>query len=616
MNRLKCLFFFVTVNILFVVVSAYLFQYPYIKHIKIDRRQNMSEKWWQEAIVYQVYPRSFQDSNGDGVGDLRGVIERLDYIQSLGVSVIWLNPIFVSPQIDNGYDVSNYYAIDPLFGTIEDAEELIEKAHQHGLKVIFDFVLNHTSDQHPWFQEALKGPDNPYRDYYLWADGKSDGQLPNNWASFFGGSVWEKEPAGNQYYFHLFAKEMPDLNWNNPEVQLSMLDIATFWMDKGVDGFRLDAFIHMDKEAGYPDVPNIVDGQIVLAEEYYANLPKVNHYMKNFAQALRKQYPDVFLVGEAASANIDLAVNYSDPLNKACDAVITFRYFSEDNTKKDVRLPLTMQSGKLDLKAFKAIMSEWQDRLGDFGGPTLYWNNHDMARAVSRFGDVIHYRDNSNKMLATLMYLQKGIPFILNGEEIGMKNLEIPTIDKFEAPEAKGFYEKALALGYSKEHILRELNATSKDASRGVMQWDDSVFAGFSTSPPWSGVNQEADYHVAAQEADEKSILNYYRKLLNYKQTPLFTKGSFKLIETNDQLYCYERTLGKQTALVCCNFTDQPVFFEDERFTEENFTVLLTNDFNSLEGKLGKLGPYGAVVLVFGAKDENEMYEEKRINVF
>ncbi|WP_051912451.1 glycoside hydrolase family 13 protein [Carnobacterium funditum] len=573
----------------------------------------MTTEWWKEAIVYQVYPRSFQDSNNDGVGDLKGIIDRLDYIQSLGVTVIWLNPIFTSPQIDNGYDVSNYYEIDSLFGSMEDTEELIKQAHNRGLKVIFDFVLNHTSDQHPWFLEALKDPDNPYRDYYLWADGKAEGQLPNNWASFFGGSVWEKEPLGKQYYFHLFAKEMPDLNWGNPNVQSAMLEIASFWMKKGVDGFRLDAFIHMDKEEGYPDVPSTVDGELVLAENYYANLPKVNEYMKTFAQALRSQYPDVFLVGEAASATIDLAVNYSDPVNEACDAVITFRYFPEDETQKDARLPMSMQSGNLDIKKFKETMVEWQERLADFGGPTLYWNNHDMARAVSRFGDAVHYRENSSKMLATLMYLQKGIPFILNGEEIGMKNLEIKAIENFFAPEAKVFYKKAYDLGYRSDYILKELNSTSKDASRGVMQWDNSTFAGFSSTTPWSGVNIEPDYNVANQEEKTSSILNYYRKLLSYKKTPLFTKGSFKLVETNDHLYCYERKLGDQTALICCNLTNQSFIYSDSRFSNETVTVLLSNGDNSLEHQQIRLEPYGSVVLVL--ENEKKTTDEKRINV-
>ena len=573
----------------------------------------MTAKWWQEAVVYQIYPRSFQDSNNDGVGDLKGVISRLDYVHSLGVTVIWLNPIFTSPQVDNGYDVSDYYEIDPLFGSMEDTEELIKQAHNRGIKVIFDFVLNHTSDQHPWFQEALKDPENPYRDYYLWAEGKADGQLPNNWASFFGGSVWEKEPLGEEYYFHLFAKEMPDLNWGNPNVQSAMLEIASFWMEKGVDGFRLDAFIHMDKEEGYPDVPATIDGELVLAENYYANLPKVHDYMKTFAQALRKHYPDVFLVGEAASATIDLAVNYSDPANEGCDAVITFRYFTEDETQKDSRLPLSMQSGNLDIKQFKRTMVEWQARLADFGGPTLYWNNHDMARAVSRFGDAVHHRENSSKMLATLMYLQKGIPFILNGEEIGMKNLEIKAIENFFAPEANLFYNKAVDLGYRTDFILQELNATSKDASRGVMQWDRSEFAGFSSTTPWSGVNVEPDYHVAGQEENKSSILHYYRKLLAYKKTPLFTKGSFELIETSDHLYCYERKLGNQTALVCCNLTEQSFVYTDNRFLSETVTVLLSNGDNSLEQQQIRLEPYGSVVLVLG--DEKERTEEKRIKI-
>ncbi|SEL11188.1 alpha-glucosidase [Carnobacterium iners] len=575
----------------------------------------MTTEWWKEAIVYQVYPRSFQDSNNDGVGDLKGIISRLDYIQSLGVNVIWLNPIFTSPQIDNGYDVSNYCEIDPLFGSMEDTKELIKQAHKRGIKVIFDFVLNHTSDQHPWFQEALKNPDNTYRDYYLWADGKAADQLPNNWASFFGGSVWEKEPLGEQYYFHLFAKEMPDLNWGNPNVQSAMLEVASFWMEKGIDGFRLDAFIHMDKEEGYPDVPTAVDGELVLAENYYANLPKVNEYMKIFAQALRTRYPDVFLVGEASSATIDLAVNYSDPANEACDAVITFRYFPEDETQKDARLPMSMQSGNLDIKQFKETMVEWQECLADFGGPTLYWNNHDMARAVSRFGDAIQYRENSSKMLATLMYLQKGMPFILNGEEIGMKNLEINTIEGFFAPEAKVFYQKAYDLGYRSDHILKELNATSKDASRGVMQWDNTQFAGFSTAAPWSGVNSELNYNVAKQEEDSSSVLNYYRSLLTHKKTPLFTKGSFKLIKTTDYMYCYERKLGDQVALICCNLSEQSSIYKDTRFSDETVKILLTNGDNSLEHQQITMEPYGSLVLMLNKMDEQKISGEKRLNV-
>lgn len=558
----------------------------------------MEEKWWQQAVVYQVYPGSFQDTNNDGIGDIRGLIERLKHIQSLGANVIWLNPIFQSPQVDNGYDVSDYYTIDPLYGTMEDVEELLDKAHSLGLKVIFDLVLNHTSREHHWFQEAIKGRDNPYRDFYIWRDPKPGDQLPNNWASFFGGSVWEKEPSGDQYYFHLFDKTMPDLNWENEMVQQEVVNIADYWLEKGVDGFRLDAFIHLDKAKGFPDV-HAKEGEIVLAEEYYSNLEKVTDYIAEMAKTLRRKKEDIFILGEAASADVKKAREYSDPANGACDTVVTFRFFPMDDSQKDARLPSDMQIEKLDIPAFKKTMSEFQEGLSDIGGPTLYWNNHDMARMVSRFGSTEKERDNSTKMLATLMYLQKGIPILLNGEEIGMKNLERDSLDDFKKMKEIYFIEKAQSLGYSDDFIIEQLNARSINASRGVMQWDTSDYAGFSTCPPWSGVNEEPKYTVEMQEQDETSILNYYKKLLKYKKTPLFTKGDFQLLDTNHHLYCYERTLGDFTALVCCNFSDQEQLFIDARLTKLSYRDILQNEHNIIEADKVTLAPYGAVVVVF-----------------
>lgn len=555
-------------------------------------------KWWHDLIVYQVYPMSFQDTNGDGVGDIRGIINRLDYIQSLGVNMIWLNPIFMSPKIDNGYDISDFMEIDPLFGTMEEVEELIFEAHKRGIKVIFDFVMNHTSDQHPWFKEALKGKENPYRDYYLWADGKNGGKdLPNNWESFFTGTVWEKEPIGDQYYFHLFAKEMPDLNWENPEVRRAMIDIAFFWLGKGVDGFRLDAFIHLQKEAGFPDVMDLKEGEIALAENYYANLPKINEYMKFFTTTLRERYPDTFIVGEAASATVDLAHVYTDPDLGGCDTVITFRYFTMDETEKDPRLSSNMQKAHLLYGEFKKNMHEWQRVMEDVGGPTLYWNNHDMARVVSRIGDDSHYRDDSAKMLAIMMYLQKGIPFIMNGEELGMKNLDIDDIRDFNSPEAHTFYEDALALGYSEEAILYNLRESSKDASRGAMQWDDSAYAGFSEVKPWSNVNVEPAYNVKAEEANPDSILHFYRKVIHLKKSDLFVEGYYFPWNTTDDFYVYERVLNKKVALIICNVTDQPKEFVLPQLETHGYRqILLQNSGVWLEGEKVHLGPFGAVV--------------------
>ncbi|TFJ72801.1 alpha-glucosidase [Carnobacterium maltaromaticum] len=554
--------------------------------------------WWQSAIVYQIYPRSFQDTNNDGIGDIKGIIQRLDYIKSLGVNTIWLNPIFISPQIDNGYDISNYYGIDPIFGTLKDVQELIYEAHQRELKIIFDFVLNHTSDQHPWFQEALKGPDNLYRDYYLWADGKKNGaEPPNNWASFFGGSTWEKDLHSQQYYFHLFAKEMPDLNWENPEVHVALLDIAKFWLNEGIDGFRLDAFIHMAKEKGYPALPNPTNEKYVIAEEYYANLPKVQEYLAKFIQALREVKPDVFIVGEAASAEVKQAVEYTDPTKNQCDAVITFRYFPEREELKDSRLPLGMQPGTLDRQQFKQVMAEWQKEMASVGGPTLYWNNHDMPRVVSRFGDDGLYRETSSKMLATLMYLQKGLPFLLNGEEIGMKNRIIQSIKDYEDPGAEAFYHQALALGYTEIEALELLNASSKDASRGGMQWTKEPYSGFSTEKPWSSVNQEENYTVEAEEADEGSILHYYRRLLLLKKRELFTKGSFSLLETGDETFCYVRNWDNEEAVVLTNMTNEPVQLTCLEETLFNGKILLSAGDHELTKKQVTLAPYSCVVI-------------------
>ncbi|MGY3724024.1 oligo-1,6-glucosidase/alpha-glucosidase [Granulicatella balaenopterae] len=557
--------------------------------------------WWHDIVLYQVYPKSFQDTNNDGIGDIRGIISRLDYLKDLGVNMLWLNPIFESPQVDNGYDVSNYHTIDSEFGTMEDVEELINEAHQRDIKVIFDFVANHTSDQHPWFKEALKGKDNPYRDYYLWADGKGESgdELPNNWQSFFGGSVWERESATGQYYFHLFAKEMPDLNWENPLVREEINQIALFWLEKGIDGFRVDAFIHIGKEPGYPDVSWAKPGEIAIAEEFYAHQPNVNPYMKEWAETLRKEYPDIFIVGEAASSSPTLGVEYSNPEKGGCNSVITFRYFTEDWDAKDSRIPGNLQPGKLKIPDFKQVMTEWQEAFQDMGGPTLYWNNHDMARVVSRFGnDCEEFREQSAKMLAALMYLQKGLPIIMNGEEIGMKNLVFNSLDEFVAPESQEFIEKSREIGYTDDEILANLAATVKDASRGAMQWDQSEFAGFSTSKPWGGVNVEEKYNVLEQVSRETSVYNFYKQLISLKKSALFTSGSWQLLDTNHSLYVYQRKNEENIALVICNLTKEPQAFTlPQEFSLETYDILLENEGINHQDKTIHLSAYGVTII-------------------
>lgn len=554
--------------------------------------------WWNDMIVYQIYPMSFQDANGDGIGDIRGIIQRLDYIQSLGVNMIWLNPIFKSPKVDNGYDVADYRDIDPQFGTLQDAEELLHEAHRRGIRVMFDLVLNHTSDQHPWFQEAIKGNDNPYRDYYLWADGRDGGEKPpNNWQGFFGTSAWKREPYNGQYYMHLFAESMPDLNWENPKVREEMRDIAYFWLEKGVDGFRLDAFIHMAKKEGYPAL-DLPEGEMGLAEQYYANLPQVKDYLEWFITSVRERFPETYFVGEASSATPELASQYVNKDNTACNSIISFRYFPMDESMKDSRLYGGLQKSRLRIGDFKKTMQRWQEAMPDSILPTLYWNNHDMARVVTRIGDDGQHRENSAKMLAALMYLQRGIPFIMNGEELGMKNLEITQIKDFRAPEAHAFYSKARSLGYDEEWILDQLQQTAKDASRGAMQWDDTEYAGFSTVKPWSGVNIEPHYTVKAEIQNSYSVLNFYKKMLDLKRMYLFIEGDFRLLDTQDEFYVYERNWKGEQAMVVCNMTPDWREFQLPEMEREGYRQMILSNFNvRYENNVVRMGAYGVAVI-------------------
>lgn len=552
---------------------------------------------WQNKVIYQIYPKSFQDSNQDGVGDIPGIIRRLDYLKNLGVDIIWLNPIFLSPQVDNGYDISDYYQIDPIFGSMEDVEHLIDEVHQRGMALIFDLVLNHTSDQHPWFQEALKGRENPYRDFYLWETSHKDReeQLPNNWGSFFGGSVWEKEPKTGDYYFHLFAKEMPDLNWENPKVRQAMLELSCFWLKKGIDGFRLDAFIHMGKADFSKQIPGLLAGEVAVKEEFYAHRPEVFVYLEELITEWKKIKPDVFVLGEAASATADLGKTYMDPNRPSCDSIVSFRYFKEKTQKTKENLPEELAPKRLDVSAFKQEMEQWQ-QLGPDIYPTLYWNNHDMERLVSRFGQVDDYRQESSTCLATLMYLQKGIPVIYYGEEIGMKNLMLTQITDTKDQQVRQTFDQLVAKGYSKETALRLVSHKSREASRGSMQWNSSRHAGFSEIAPWLGVNQESTYNVADQQ-ESASILAYYQHLLQLKKTALFSQGRYHLIPTSDDWYIYRRELENKQAIVICNVTEQQqVLPESLQAKLINMSLELTNYPKEMMDSKYLVPPYGAMI--------------------
>lgn len=512
-------------------------------------------EWYDKAIIYQIYPKSFQDSNGDGIGDLQGIIQRIPYLQQLGINAVWLNPIFVSPQIDNGYDVANYFAIEPTLGTMEDMEALIKAFHKAGIKLILDFVLNHTSDQHPWFLDAAKNPDSIYRDYYMFAG--HDGQKPNNWGSFFGGSVWADDPAGTgASYFHLFDKRMPDLNWQNPEVRHAMGDIAEFWLAKGIDGLRLDAFIHVAKADLRQNYPLAAGQQVpVVAEPFFANLPNVKTWLQPFSQRIKQQFPHAFLLGEAASANVNLAVTYTEKANQLMDSVITFRYFTEDESHLDPAISGQFQPKPLDVTAFKQTQVVWQQTLAAVSKPTLYWNNHDMARVATRYVTAGEAHDVQAKSLAMMMYLQRGIPIIYYGEELGMQNLQFSQIDQFNDQAATDFTQQAQVAGYSEADALHMLSQTHKLPARGGMQWDESAHAGFTTGTPWVDGAFDATINVETEQQNANSLLRFYQNLIALKKSPVFTEGDYYLLDTDDSSYVYQRHLDKQTMIVAVNLS-------------------------------------------------------------
>ena len=517
----------------------------------------MSKHWYDQQTIYQIYPKSFNDSNHDGIGDIPGITAKIPYLKQLGITTIWLNPIYQSPQVDNGYDVSDYYQVDSSLGTMTDVETLIKTVHEHGMYLIFDFVLNHTSDQHPWFKQALADPQSKYRDYYLWQDPAADGGRPNNWGSFFGGSVWAKDPAGgSQYYFHLFDKRMPDLNWKNPAVQQAMRDVAEFWVEKGIDGLRLDAFIHLAKADFRQTYPNRTgDSTPIISDMFYAHLPKVHQYLHDFVAVIKAKHPDTYVVGEASSADPHLMVDYTTPGTDECDQVITFRTFADDNTQDDPSFSDTFQPRPMDVTAYKQNTVGIQAALADTSLPTLYWNNHDMARVATRYGDP-DYPQASAKALATALYLQRGIPIVYYGEELGLTNIRYHDIADFEDQTVPTFVASAQAAGKSKVEIMRMLNQTHKMAGRGPMQWDNTVYHGISDHLPWKHGDTD-DMNAQAEIADPDSIYHYYQQLLQLKQCAPFTNGQFIMLGSAEQLFTYLIDDGQKQAAIVCNLSAQ-----------------------------------------------------------
>lgn len=549
------------------------------------------ENWWEQAIIYQIYPMSFMDSNNDGVGDLNGITEKLDYIHSLGVNTLWLNPITLSNHLDNGYDVLDYKQVDPLFGSEEDKDRFIREAKKRDFKLIFDFPLNHTSDQHPWFKQALRGKEDPHRDYYIWANAPEGDPYPNNWTAGFGGPAWSKEMNGDQFYLHLFMKQMPDLNWDNQELRNEMAEVIRYWLDRGIDGVRLDAFIYLDVDKEFPEHPE----EFGEAQEVTSHGQSLQNYLSELNEAIGKDEHAVFMLGEATSADAEKTAWYTR--DDMVDKIITLEYFTEKEEQKVEDLPLDNQHVPLDLKKFKETQKAFQETLPERGGPVLFFNNHDKPRSPQKYGDTTHYRTNTNKMMATLMYLQKGIPIIYYGEEIGMDNVAFDDPGNISDAHVREFYDKARDYGYSHEEAMKHLRLTTRDASRGIMQWTSEKGVGFTKdAAPWMKYNQEEVYNVEDQEKEPTSIVNYYRQLMKWKKTDLFTKGDWGLEETKEELYVYERTYENQKAYVCCNFSGNQETLTVKNWEESD--IVLSTEETTVEKDTLYLPPYGACVFV------------------
>ncbi|MBK0040020.1 MULTISPECIES: alpha,alpha-phosphotrehalase [unclassified Leuconostoc] len=524
-----------------------------------------TEKWWQKAVVYQVYPKSFQDSNHDGIGDIRGIIQRLDYIKQLGVDVIWLNPIYKSPDIDGGYDISDYQDINPTFGSMADFDELLSKAHAMGLKIIMDLVVNHSSSQHDWFQKSLASsePDNDYRDYYVWRD-PVDGHEPNNWGSFFSGPAWTYDEKSGQYYLHLFAKEQPDLNWNNPKVRHSIFDMMNWWAAKGIDGFRMDVISLISKPDGLPDAPITGDSIFGNAGDAVANGPHVHEYLKEMNTKVLSKH-DWMTVGETAGVTISEAQKYANKDGSELNMVFEFEHVGLDsNTNPALG---KWSDRKAGLPELRENLVKWQQALSGKAWNSLYWNNHDQPRVVSRFGnDSPKFRELSAKMLAALLHFMQGTPYIYQGEELGMTNAYFDTINQYQDLETINAYQELVVTEklVTEETMLKYFQSKSRDNARTPMQWDTSSNAGFSDTTPWLETNpnyQAINAKAALDNPD--SIFYFYQKLIKLRhQLPVITDGTFKLLPDNEQddhIFAYTRTNSETTLLIIANFTSDTI---------------------------------------------------------
>ena len=554
----------------------------------------MEKRWWKESVVYQIYPRSFCDSNGDGIGDLNGITGKLDYLKELGIDVIWLSPVYKSPNDDNGYDISDYQAIMDEFGTMEDFDRMLATAHEKGIKIMMDLVVNHTSDEHKWFIESRKSTDNPYRDYYIWRPAKEDGSLPNNWGSCFSGPAWEYDKTTDMYFLHLFSKKQPDLNWDNPAVRQDVFDMMNWWLKKGVDGFRMDVISLISKEPGLPDKEPGINGYATF--NVSANGPHVHEYLQEMRQKALNN-ADTITVGECSGVTLEEAKKYARSDEKELNMVFQFEHMDVDSDEKAGK----WTTRKMDLRNLKKILTRWQKGLQDIAWNSLYWENHDQPRSVSRFGnDSDEYREISAKMLATCIHMMQGTPYVYQGEELGMTNCPFNTLDNFRDLESiNAFHELTEQGKMTEEDMMAAIGYKGRDNARTPMQWDDSAYAGFSTTNPWIMVNPNYTKINAKDQVNrEDSVFKYYQKLIKLRhESELIVYGTYDLILDDDKdIYAYIRTLGDEKLIVYCNFSENTREAElPEEFT--NGKVLISNYIDAKVNHKITLRPYEAIVI-------------------
>lgn len=522
----------------------------------------MKKAWWKEAVVYQIYPRSFMDSNGDGIGDLNGITEKLDYLKELGIDVIWLSPVYQSPNDDNGYDISDYQAIMTEFGTMEDYDRMLARAHELGIKIMMDLVVNHTSDEHAWFVESRKSVDNPYRDFYIWRKGKEDGKEPNNWGSCFSGSAWKYDEQTDMYFLHLFSKKQPDLNWDNPKVRDHVFDMMNWWCEKGIDGFRMDVISLISKPEGLPDG---IPGENGYADSGCANGPHVHEYLQEMNRKVLSKY-DLITVGEAAGVTLEEAKKYANADGSELNMVFQFEHVSGSAHEKTHYGK--WDGHKMPLPEWKANLSKWQTGLSNEAWNSLYLSNHDQPRSVSRYGnDSEEYRERSAKLLATCLHMMQGTPYVYQGEELGMCNAYFDKLEDYRDIESiNAYHELTEQCGVSHEEMMGYLKRISRDNARTPMQWDNSKNAGFTTGTPWLKVNANyPEVNAKAQVNDPDSVFSYYKKLIRLRhENEIIVYGDYELLEAeSEETFIYKRTYKNEHLMVLCNFTDHEVSVTD-----------------------------------------------------